>query len=81
MQLTTSLPAYVQNARRSALAGVQLYLTVGKRISAQLERYAGPTYLLLIHPSRHLLGLHHPSEFDDLCIRDEKIIWRITHIP
>ncbi len=27
------------------------------------------------------LGLHHPSKVDDLCVWDEKVIWRITHIP
>ena len=31
------------------------------------------------HP--RLLGLEHPIKADDLCARDEKIIWRITHIP
>lgn len=28
-----------------------------------------------------LLDLQHPIKADDLCARDEKIIWRITHIP
>ena len=31
------------------------------------------------HP--RLLGLEHPIKADDLCAWDEKIIWRITHIP
>src|SRR5260370_32040783 len=29
----------------------------------------------------HFLGFQHPSKVEDLRAGDEKIVWRITHIP
>jgi hypothetical protein len=67
--------------RRSRIADETIALSNNRGGTFHNMSREGLTYLLPTHAPARLLDLQHPIKADDLCAWDEKIIWRITHIP